>query len=97
MTAEVMTELAESDFIPVHEGTIRYLKEKDLWTAAHETRNQLNIDNLTKWVDAYAAAIDLADEKGIVVHPTNEEWMNLWEDYKNGLTLPTLKMFTSFP
>jgi TRAP transporter TAXI family solute receptor len=97
MTAEVMTELAESDFIPVHEGTIRYLKEKGLWTTAHEARNQLNIDNLTKWVDAYAAAIDLADEKEILVHPTNDEWMTLWEDYKNGLALPTLKMFTSFP
>ncbi len=26
--------------LPHHDGTVRYLKEKGVWTAAHEERNQ---------------------------------------------------------
>ena len=91
MTLDNLMILIETNYQVVHEGVIRYLKEKGLWTPAHEARNQHNIELLTMWEEAYQKAIDLADERGIEVNPQNEEWMELWEDYKKDL--PRFKVF----
>jgi hypothetical protein len=93
MNIDMLMVLAETQFLPLHEGTIRYLEEKGLWTDAHEARNQANIDLLTRWVDAYQTALDMADEQGISVNPQNEEWVELWENYKTQLGLPRFKIF----
>jgi len=84
--------LAEHTYIPLHDGTVRYLEEIGRWTPAHEARRQQNIDLLTRWVEAYQAAIDEADEKGINVDPENEEWVELWFSYRD-----QLPMFANFP
>ena len=94
MTIDNLMSVAETHWAPLHNGTVRYLKEKGLWTAKHEARQQLNIDNINKWVEAYQTAIDMANEKSIEIDPENEEWMELWENYKEQLNLPTLKFFS---
>jgi len=93
MDIDTLVWLSEHAFIPLHEGTIRYLKEKGLWTDAHEVRNQANIEKLTKWAEAYEAAIDEAGEKSIQVHPNDEDWIELWENYKKELDLPEFVVF----
>ena len=93
MTIDDLMSVAGTHWTPLHDGTVRYLQEKGLWTAKHEARRQLNIDNINKWVEAYQTAIDMANEKSIKVDPENEEWMELWENYKEQLKLPILKMF----
>jgi hypothetical protein len=85
--------LAEHDYTPLHDGTVRYLEEKGLWTQAHEARRQANIALLDRYVQAYQEAIDMADDKGISVSPSNEEWLDLWENYKKDLDLPKFKLF----
>jgi hypothetical protein len=62
-----------------------------LWTPAHEARRQQNIDLINRWVEAYQAALDMADERGIEVTPENEEWLELWDSYKEDL--PVFKWF----
>ena len=94
MSLEMLLRVIGISFVPVHEGTIRYLKEKGLWTDAHEVRNQANIELMTRWCEAYETAIDRADEKGISVDPKNEEWIEPWENYEKELGLPR---FTTFP
>ena len=93
MTAENTLALAETSFWPLHDGTVKYLEEKGLWTPAHEARRQQNIDLLTRYVDAFAECVDMADEQGITVDPTNEEWLEMWENHKKQLNLPIPKMF----
>ncbi|MFC2003740.1 TAXI family TRAP transporter solute-binding subunit [Chloroflexota bacterium] len=78
----------DNAFLPVHEGTIRYLKEKGKWTDALKTRNEQNITLVSRYVEAYEKAIGMADDKGIKVDPSNEAWMELWENYKKELGLP---------
>jgi len=68
--------------LPIHEGTIRYLKEVGRWTAEFDTANEEAMKLLTRYIEAYEAAIAEADKKKIKVSPTNEEWMALWESYK---------------
>jgi len=80
-------------FLPVHDGAIKYLKEKGLWTAAHDARQEQNIELITRYIKAYQEAIDMADEQGIMVDPENEEWVELWVNYKEELGLPEFSMF----
>jgi len=84
---------SERDFVPLHDGVIKYLKEKGLWTDAHEKRHQQNVELIDRYIEAYQTAIDLADTKGIKVDPTNEEWVSLWTNYKSELGLPPFLYF----
>jgi len=93
ITIDTLMGLAETSFIPLHDGTVRYLEEKGLWTEAHEKRQQQNIELIDRYIAAYQAAIILADDKGIDVDPENKAWLELWESYKRELGLPRFKMF----
>jgi hypothetical protein len=84
---------SEVDFVPLHDGTVKYLKEKGLWTDAHEKRRQQQIELIDQYIEAYQTAIDTADEKEINVNPTNEEWLELWTNYKKELGLPPFLFF----
>ncbi len=93
MTLDNTMRIMETSFIPAHEGLVRYLTELGKWTPAHEARNQQNIALLNRYVEAYQEAMDMADEQGILVDPENEEWTELWENYKQELGLPHFKLF----
>ena len=58
-----------------------------------ETRRQFNIEQLQAWVDLFQECIALADDTGIDVDATNEEWQEFWEDYKEASGLPMLMYF----
>lgn len=75
------------NYLPLHDGTIRYLKEKGKWGAADTTWNEKNKDLLAKYVKAYKAAIAAADEKNIKIAPDNKDWVTLWESYKKDFLL----------
>ncbi|NVM23733.1 MAG: TAXI family TRAP transporter solute-binding subunit [Desulfobacterales bacterium] len=79
--------VVDMSFIPIHEGVVRYLKEKGLWTAENESRQEKYTALVDQYVEAYEDAIKMADEKGIEVDPENEEWVQLWTDYKKELNL----------
>ena len=72
MTIENLLIIAETNFSPLHDGSVRLLLELGMWTDAHEARQQYNVDRLTQYVTAYQAAIDFADEQGMEVHPVLE-------------------------
>ncbi|MEW6142321.1 MAG: TAXI family TRAP transporter solute-binding subunit [Chloroflexota bacterium] len=82
MSIDHVRQAMEGTFIPVHEGLIRYLKEKGLWTEALESRNQANLAALNTRVEAYKGALAEAGKKGITVDPNNEAWLDFWEKYK---------------
>lgn len=71
--------------IPIHPGTIRYLKEKGMWSAEDDAWNEKNKKLIREWVKAYDAAIAAADEKKIEINPKNEVWVDLWKSYKKDL------------
>ncbi|HEY87742.1 MAG TPA: ABC transporter substrate-binding protein [Dehalococcoidia bacterium] len=90
---DTVMKMVETDFVPPHEGLVRYLKELGKWTPAHEARYQANVDLITRYVEAYKTAITMAEEQQIDVGPKNEEWIALWENYKKELALPLFTMF----
>ena len=91
ITLDNVVWLAEHNFKPLHDGTVRYLEEKGLWTEAHETRRQANFELLDIWIAAYKEAIALAKEQEITIDPDNEEWIEFWNNFKADLT--RFKMF----
>ncbi len=88
----VLAELPHT-FIPVHEGLIAYLDELGLWSDAHQRRNQENIALADAYCDAWAEALDRADESGVPVTSDNPDRLALWAEVKTGRTLPKVKMF----
>lgn len=58
---------------PFHEGAVRYLKEKGVWTDEHETWNQQRLERLNAlraaWEQAMSEGADMSDE----------EFATLWE------------------
>jgi TRAP transporter TAXI family solute receptor len=95
MSIDALMNALERSMIPVHDGLIKYLKEKNLWTPAHDKRQATNIAAVTAWCNAYPEAIKLADSKGIKIDPTNEAWMNFWQDYQKEKHLPKIGLHQS--
>lgn len=73
------------NYLPVHDGTIRYLKEKGKWTPADAAWNEKNQELLARYIKTYKAAIAAADERNIKVAPDNKEWVELWESFKKDI------------
>ncbi|HEX5778428.1 MAG TPA: TAXI family TRAP transporter solute-binding subunit [Xanthobacteraceae bacterium] len=75
---------------PLHEGTIRYLKEKKLWKPAYQGRQDKLVELATKRVALYKEALETATDKGFSTVPGNKQWLALWEEVrkKNGHEKP---------
>ena len=93
MTRDSLLEEIPHTFIPLHEGLIQYLKDLGLWTKAMERRNNNNTDLITRYCEANQEAIEMADGKKIWVSSKNPEWIDFWENHKQKLGLPKIKMF----
>ena len=74
------------NYLPVHPGTIRYLKEKGMWSSEDDVWNEKCKALVKRWVKTYDDAIADADKKKISIKPSNETWMNLWKSHKKDLT-----------
>jgi len=95
MTCDILMEELNHTFIPSHDGLIKYLKEKGLWTESHERRQEKNADLITRYCQAYQEAIEMADEELIKIDPENKEWADLWENHKKQLGIPLFKLYSS--
>jgi hypothetical protein len=65
---------------PVHEGTIRYLKEKKLWKPERQARQDKLVALAQKRSELYKDALEAATEKGLSTVPGNKEWVALWDE-----------------
>jgi len=90
---DTVMKMVETGFIPAHDGLVKYLKELGKWTPAHEARQEANVALMNRYVKAYQDAIGKAAERFITVDPMNEEWVELWGNYKKELALPKFKLF----
>jgi TRAP transporter TAXI family solute receptor len=67
---------------PLHEGTIRYLKEKNLWKPQYQARQDKIVALAQARVKAYKAALEMATDKGLSTVPGNKDWVALWANYR---------------
>ncbi|PPD58539.1 TAXI family TRAP transporter solute-binding subunit [Dehalogenimonas etheniformans] len=95
MTFQDVFSALQTTFMPVHPGLIKYLKEKGVWNADYEKRNQTNITLFQKYVTSYQDAMKQATSKGIDIKASNSVWIEFWENYKKTNAIPLLRMHVS--
>ncbi|APV44699.1 hypothetical protein Dform_01375 [Dehalogenimonas formicexedens] len=95
MTFQDVISALQTTFMPVHPGLVKYLKEKGVWNADYEKRNQTNIALFQKWVTGYQDAMKQATAKGIDIKANNQDWIQFWENYKKTNAIPLLRMHVS--
>ncbi|MGR3321482.1 MAG: TAXI family TRAP transporter solute-binding subunit [Pseudooceanicola sp.] len=71
--------------MPVHEGTVRYLKEIGIWTEADDEWNQEAIEKMDAWIAARDAALKEAREAGVELNFENEEYLAILEKHTKDL------------
>jgi uncharacterized protein len=67
---------------PLHEGTIRLLKEKNLWKPQYQARQDKLVELATKRVALYKEALEAATDKGLSTVPGNKDWVALWAEFR---------------
>lgn len=85
MSLDVFRDYMDRSSVPVHEGTVRYLKEIGEWTEEDEAANQASIEKMDRWIEARKAALEEAREKRIVPDADNEDFMAIVNKHTEGL------------
>jgi TRAP-type uncharacterized transport system substrate-binding protein len=67
---------------PLHEGTIRYLKEKGRWKPEFQKRQDALVNMATERVALFHKAIKAAEAKGLAVEPGNKDWVAFWTQFR---------------
>ncbi|MFG1496300.1 TAXI family TRAP transporter solute-binding subunit [Saccharospirillum sp. HFRX-1] len=63
---------------PLHEGAIRYLQEKGLWTDAFQRRQDQLVAMAQQREALYKETMAEARAEGMTVSPADEDWMAFW-------------------
>lgn len=85
MSLDVFRDYMDRSSVPVHEGTVRYLKEIGEWTEEDEAANQASIEKMDRWIEAREAALKEARENRIVPDEDNEDYMEIFNKHTEGL------------
>lgn len=74
---------------PFHDGLIRYLKEKGIWTAAHQKRNDTIVRLMKNRIEVFDGAMEAAHKAKVLTDSPNDKWKAFLADYKmkNGVTM----------
>ncbi|UAC49729.1 TAXI family TRAP transporter solute-binding subunit [Bacillus aquiflavi] len=67
--------------VPMHEGTIKFLKEEGLWTDEYEEKNNGLIERGKKLKEAWDQAVKEADKEGISQDKFPEYWLKKKNEY----------------
>lgn len=73
--------IVENMAVPLHPGTVRYLREKGLWTPEMERRQQAAIRLVDQYATLYERAVELARARRISTDPASEAWQRFWRDF----------------
>jgi len=73
--------IVENMAVPLHPGTVRYLREKGLWTPEMERRQQAAVRLVDQYVTLYERAVELARARRISTDPASEAWQRFWRDF----------------
>lgn len=85
MSLEVFREYLDRSPLPIHEGTVRYLREIGAWTEEDDHWNQQAIEKMDSWMAARQAALEEARAKGIQPNRNNEAFMAIVKKHSQGL------------
>lgn len=71
--------------LPVHEGTVKYLREIGAWTAEDDAWNTEAAAKMDRWMEARKAAMAEARQANVKIDFQNEEFLNIVKKHTEGL------------
>lgn len=77
---DCLVQAVRTAMAPIHPGTIRYLKEKNLWEAADDQRQSFNLWQEENYMGAWDRARSRAAASGTEISLDNPAWRNLWKE-----------------
>ncbi len=85
MSIKQFRDFLNANPIPIHEGTVKYLREIGEWSDEDDAWNQEAIEKMDAWVAARQAGMKAAMEQGVEINFENEEFLNIMADHTEGL------------
>ncbi len=77
MSLEQFRSYLDRSPLPVHEGTVKYLREIGAWTAADDAWNTEAAAKMDRWMEARTAAMAEARQANVKIDFQNEEYLEI--------------------
>ncbi|MEQ6250662.1 TAXI family TRAP transporter solute-binding subunit [Sulfitobacter sp. HNIBRBA3233] len=85
MSVDLFREFLNANPIPVHEGTVKYLREIGQWTEEDDAWNEEAIALMDRWIEARNEGLKTAAEQGVRADFQDEEFLAIMEKATEGL------------
>jgi TRAP transporter TAXI family solute receptor len=85
MSVDLFRNFLDSNPVPVHEGTVKYLREIGQWTEADDVWNNAAIAQMDQWIAAREIGMKEAADQGIQIDFQNEEFLAIMAKHTEGL------------
>ncbi len=85
MSVEQFRAYLDSTPVPVHEGTVKYLREIGMWTDADDAWNNAAIEQMDNWISARQAGMKEAMEQGVEINFENQAFLDIIDKHTEGL------------
>lgn len=85
MSLEQFRKFLDHSSLPVHAGTVRYLREVGAWTEADDAWNQQAVERMDQWIAAREAGMAEAAKAGIKPDFQDEAYLAILRKHTEGL------------
>lgn len=85
MSLDLFREYLNRTPLPVHEGTVKYLREIGAWTEQDDAWNKEAIAKMDRWVKARKEAMAEARKAGVRIDFQNDEFLKILAKHTEGL------------
>jgi hypothetical protein len=85
MSLEQFRKFLDRSPLPVHEGTVKYLREVGAWSDADDTWNNEAIAKMDRWIEARKKAMAEASKAGIKADFNDPKFVDVLKKHTDGL------------
>ncbi|KIN71126.1 TAXI family TRAP transporter solute-binding subunit [Sulfitobacter guttiformis] len=85
MSVDLFRGYLDSNPIPIHEGTVKYLREIGQWTDEDDVWNNAAITQMDAWIEARQSGMKEAMEQGVEINFENEAFLEIMAKHTEGL------------
>lgn len=85
MSLEQFRKYLDRSPLPVHEGTVKYLREIGEWTDDDDAWNEKAAASMDGWIEARKAAMKAAQEQGVEIDFENEAFLAILDEHTGDL------------
>ncbi|WP_121066685.1 TAXI family TRAP transporter solute-binding subunit [Chachezhania antarctica] len=85
MSRDLFRQYLDRTPLPIHEGTVKYLREIGQWTDEDDAWNQTAIETMDAWLAARTAAMEEAREQGVEIQFQNQAFLDILDKHTEGL------------